>query len=152
MVSQPTPTWHLTSGKCFYSPHLKLILSFCTPYLLLYRTVRLIITRYRSTFIIPKLAFLSTLQNLHTLQILHAHLQMTKAIKSALRRVVLPKIHTLIIPEHCHGILKSCPHVTKVWCNRGDGSTLVTAIGKYCKEVQEMRGFSADGNLIKSAL
>jgi Zn-finger nucleic acid-binding protein len=78
---------------------------------------------------------------------------MTTAIKEGFQGVVLPRIRTLIIPEHGHEILKCCPKVTKVWCNRGDGNRLVTVIGKYCKEVQEMRGFSGrDGNLVKSEL
>jgi hypothetical protein len=78
---------------------------------------------------------------------------MTTAIKNGFQGVVLPRIRTLIIPGHCHEILKCCPQVTKVWCNRSDGSKLVTVIAKYCKEVQEMRGFYAkDGNMVKSAL
>ena len=78
---------------------------------------------------------------------------MTTDIKNGFQGVVLPRMRTLIIPGHCHEILKCCPQVTKVWCNRGDGSQLVTVIAKYCKEVQEMRGFSPeDGKLIKSEL
>jgi hypothetical protein len=88
---------------------------------------------------------------LHTLQVFHAG-DLTTAIKDGLQGIVFPRIRTLIIPGHCNDILKCCPQVTKVWCNRGDGSKLVTAITKYCKEVQEMRGFSADETLVKSAL
>ena len=76
---------------------------------------------------------------------------MTTAIKNGFQGVVLPKIRTLIIPEYCHEILRCCPRVTKVWCNRGDGSQLVRVISDYCKEVQEMRGFfPLDGKLVKS--
>jgi len=110
-----------------------------------HRTVRVVITRYHSSVIIQKLAFLlSSLQNLHTLQVFHAHTQLTTSIENGLQGVVLPGIRTLIIPEHCHAILKCCPQVTKVWCNHGDGSELVEVIAKYCKEVQEIRGFSPD--------
>jgi hypothetical protein len=78
---------------------------------------------------------------------------MTTAIKDGLRGFVFPRIRrTLIIPGHCREILKCCPQVTKVWCNRGDGSELVTVIANCCKEVQEMRGFSADERLVESAL
>jgi hypothetical protein len=120
-----------------------------------HRTIRLVLTRYQSTVIIPKfssLLSLSSLQNLHTLQVFHAHSQMTTAIKDSLQGVELSQIRTLIIPGHCHEILKCCPEVTKVWCNRGDGSKLVTIIAKYNKKVQEMRGFSTDEKLVKSAL
>ena len=121
--------------------------------MLYHRTVRIIITRYQSTLIMPKLAsFLSSLQNLHTLQVFRAHTQMTTAIKKGFQGVVLPEIRTLIIPGHCHEILRCCPLVTKVWCNYDDGGKLVTVIAKHCKEVQEMRGFLADEKLIKSAL
>ena len=78
---------------------------------------------------------------------------MTTAIKNGFQGVVLPRIRTLIVPGNCHEILRCCPQVTKVWCNRDDGSKLVTVIAKYCKEVQEMRGFSsADDKVVKSAL
>ena len=73
-------------------------------------------------------------------------------MKSGFQGVTLPRIRTLIIPGHCHEILRCCPQVTKVWCNHGNGTNLVTVIAKYCKEVQEMRGFLADENLVKSAL
>jgi hypothetical protein len=73
-------------------------------------------------------------------------------MKYGLYGVQLPRIRTLIIPGHCHEILKRCPEVTTVWCNRGGGSNLVTFISKYCKKVEEMRGFSTDENLVKSAL
>ena len=71
------------------------------------------------------------------------------AIKGGFRGVEVPRIRTLIIPGHCHEILKCCPRVTKVWCNRDNGSKLVAVIAK---EVQEMRGFFADedGVLIHS--
>ena len=78
---------------------------------------------------------------------------MTIAIRKGFRGVVLPRIRTVIIPGHCHVILRCCRQVTKVWCNRNDPSKLVTVIAKYCKEVQEMRGFSsADEISVKSAL
>ena len=74
---------------------------------------------------------------------------LTYLIKSGFQGVVLPRIRTLIIPGDCHEILKCCPRVTKVWCNRGNGSKLVAVIATHCKEVQEMRGFLADENFIK---
>ena len=114
----------------------------------------MIITRYESTVIPKKLAcLLSSLQNLHTLQIFHFASNMSTALKNGFQGVTLSGIRTLIIPEQCHAILKYCPHVTKVWCNRGDGSYLVTAIAKYCNEVQELRGiYPTAEKLIKSAL
>ena len=78
---------------------------------------------------------------------------MTTVIKEGFRGVVLPGIRTLIIPGHCHEILKCCPQVTSVWCNSGDGSKLATVILRFCREVQEMRGFyPKDENFVKSAL
>jgi hypothetical protein len=94
---------------------------------------------------------LSSLQNLHTLQVFdaHTHTQMKRAIDYSFRGVVFPRIRTLIIPGNCTEILKCCRQVTKVWCNRGDGSQLVDVIARYCKNVQEMCGFSADEKLVK---
>ena len=77
---------------------------------------------------------------------------MTTAIKDGFQGIELPRLRTAIIPGHCHEILKCCPEVTKVWCNHGDGSKLVTVIGKSCKKVQEMRGFSSKEKLVKSTL
>ena len=74
---------------------------------------------------------------------------MTTAIKNGFEGVVLPRIRTLIIPGNCHEILRCCPHVTKVWCNRDDGQKLMTVIAKHCREVQDLRGFNID---VKSAL
>jgi len=43
--------------------------------------------------------------------------------------------------------------VTEVWCNSDDsGSKLVAVIAKYCKEVQEMRGFLTDEELVEGYL
>lgn len=77
---------------------------------------------------------------------------MTTTIKNGLRGVLFPSIRILVISGNCYEILKYCPQVTKVWCLHGDVSMLVTLIAGYCKEVQEMYGFWADGELVKSAL
>ena len=109
MVSWLTLTWLLTLGKCFS----RLELFFRAERLLTYdRTVRVILTRYQSAVIPPKLgSLLSSLPNLHTLQVFHAHSEMTSAIRNGFEEVVLPTIRTLIIPGHCHEILKCCPQV-----------------------------------------
>ena len=59
-----------------------------------HRTVRIILTRYETT--VPFLSQ-SSLQNLHTLQVFHAHTQITTAIKDGLQGVVFPRIRTLIM-------------------------------------------------------
>ena len=110
---------------------------------------------WQNTDILPKFAlFLSSLPNLHTLQVFHAEKDCNRAIKDVFQGFVFPKIRTLIIPETCYEILKCCPRVTKVWCNSGFGSKeLVTVIAEYCKEVQEMRGFDLeDEDMVKSVL
>jgi hypothetical protein len=89
---------------------------------------------------------------LHTLQVFHADSEMKTQIKDGFQGVIIRRIRTLIIPEYCFGILKCCPQVTKLWCNHGDGRQLLAVIRKYCKKVQEIRGFriSADEKLVKS--
>ena len=76
--------------------------------------------------------FLSSLPNLHTFQVFHAKEDRKTEIRNGFQSVILRRIRTLIIPEHCSGILKCCPQVTKVWCNYGDGKKLVEVIRKYC--------------------
>ena len=105
---------------------------------------------YERPVLIPTLSTcLSSLQNLHTFHVVGTTLNLTSEIESGFQGVVLPRIRTLIIPGDCHEILKCCPQVTKVWCNRDNGSQLVAVIAKYCKEVEEMRGFLADEEFIK---
>ncbi|KIM47668.1 hypothetical protein M413DRAFT_62699 [Hebeloma cylindrosporum] len=114
------------------------------------RTVNIVFTRYQSATLIPTFsAFLQSLPHLHTLHVLHAHTQMTTALKNGFENVTLPNIKTLIIPGYCHEILKRCPRATTVWCIRDDGSKLVGVIAKHCKEVEEMRGFSSHETLLK---
>jgi hypothetical protein len=115
------------------------------------RTVNVVLTRYQTATVIPIFsAFLQRLPHLHTLHVLHAHTQMTTALKNGFENVTLPNIRTLIIPGYCHEILKRCPRVTTVWCIRDDGSKLVSVLATHCKEVEEMRGFSCHEKLLKS--
>ncbi|KDR85741.1 hypothetical protein GALMADRAFT_218830 [Galerina marginata CBS 339.88] len=114
------------------------------------RTANIVLTRYQTETVIPKFSkSLRKLPNLHTLHVLHAHTQMTTAIKTGFEGVELPSIRTLIIPGYCHEILQRCPNVTIVWCIRDDGSKLITVIAKHCKAVEEMRGFSGEESIMK---
>ena len=108
-------------------------------------------TRYKSATIIPKFASLLTrLPNLHTLHILHAHTQISKALKEGFSGKCLPQIRNVVVPGYCHEILKCCPGIKSVWCIREDGRKLISVIAKDCKEVEELRGFRPDESMIKS--
>jgi hypothetical protein len=60
-----------------------------------------------------------------------------------------PSVRTVIVPEHGQDILRCCPGARKVVCNHGDGSKIITAIGKCCKKVQAVEGIQANTNFIK---
>lgn len=110
----------------------------------------LVLTRYQTNVVLPPLtACLQSLPNLHTIHVLHAHTQMTTAIKDAFEGIVLPHVRTVIVPGYGHELLKCCPGVRSVRCIRDDGSKLVTVIVKHCKHVEEMRGFYIDEKMMK---
>ncbi|KAF5332118.1 hypothetical protein D9611_008037 [Ephemerocybe angulata] len=114
------------------------------------RTVNVSLTRYQTTTILPTfVSCLQSLPNLHTIKVLHAHTQMTTAIKKAFSEVSLPSVRTFIGPGMCHELLKTCTEVRTVVCMEEDGSKFVGVMGKNCKNVEEVRGFRLDGNMAK---
>jgi hypothetical protein len=92
---------------------------------------------------------LDILPNLHTLQILRAHTQMTSHLKQAFEGRSFPSIRTVILPTHAHEVMRCCKEATTVICNYGDGSQIATAIAKGNKKVERLEGFSPDENLMK---
>lgn len=115
-----------------------------------FRVANLVLTRYQTNVILPPLtACLQSLPNLHTIHVLHAHTQMTTAIKDGFQNIVLPHVRTVIVPGYGHELLKCCPGVRSVYCIREDGSKLVSVIAKNCKHVEEMRGFFIDEKMMK---
>lgn len=115
------------------------------------RRVHVVITWYNSATIVPKFAsLLQQLPNLHTLHILHAHTLVLKALMEGFYGVHLPQIRTLVVSGYCHEIVKCCPGATKIWCIREDDRELIAAVAKGCKEVEELRGFRPNENLMKS--
>lgn len=76
---------------------------------------------------------------------------MTTMLKDNFSGHSFPTVRTAIVPDHGHEILRCCPRVRKVICNYGDGSKLVTAIAKCCKEVEVVEGINADKNILKRA-
>ncbi len=111
------------------------------------------LTRCSPKTVLP--AFVKCLENLpnvHTIQILHAHSQMTTMLKTHFEGHHLPTIRTIILPGHAHEILRICPEVRKVVCNDGDCSKLISAIAKKCKNVEVLEGFSASSSGPKSTM
>lgn len=89
---------------------------------------------------------LKALPNLHTLQVIHAHSQMTTPLKKAFEKVSLPQIKTLILPSCAHNILRSCPNVTDLTCNAEDGKKLVTALTQASiRNVEVIQGIFTGG-------
>ena len=87
------------------------------------------VTPYQNAVIILSLStLLSSLEISPTLHVLHARIEIATRIKNDFQGH-----STLIIPVHCHEILKCCPLVTKVWCNRDGKSALVTLLQNFVK-------------------
>ena len=117
---------------------------------MIYRKVHVSLTRYQTGSLSTLLKCMQNLPNLHTIKVLHAHTQMTTAIKSAFEKASLPTVRTVIVPGFCHEILRACPEVRSVWCTEGDGSKLIGALGKgKCNKVEEVRGCVLSDTMMK---
>lgn len=114
------------------------------------RIVNVVLTRCASDEVLPSFArCLEALPNAHTLQVLRAHTQMTTHLKNAFEGRSFPAIQTVILPSHAHNILRCCKEARVVICNFGDGSKLISAIAKECKNVERLEGISPDMNMLK---
>jgi len=93
---------------------------------------------------------LAALPNLHTIQVVHAHSQMTTAIKNAFEGHKFPSVRTVIMPSCAHEILRCCPGVEDLTCNEDDGSKLIGALtaAKYTN-LKMLRGISPNKALAK---
>lgn len=116
------------------------------------RSVSVCLSRYSMRRVLPALvSMIEHLPNLETLQIIRTHHHMVTPLKEAFQGHVFPQIQSLSLPSYAHHILRCCPNVIKVSCtDYNDGSRLVSAIKKECKNVQEVEGFWGRGNIIKS--
>ncbi|KAF8646023.1 hypothetical protein AX16_007448 [Volvariella volvacea WC 439] len=112
--------------------------------------VNVTITRCSTSTVLPAFVrCLESLPNVHTLQIVHAHTQMTSHFKDHFEGHILSTIRTVVLPSHAHNVLRCCPEARKVVCNYDDGSKLVSAIAKECRKVEEMAGFKPDQKMMK---
>ena len=113
-------------------------------------TVNVVLTRCSAKTVL--LAFarcIEILPNLHTLQILRAHTQMTTHLKKVFEGRSFPSIRTVVLPTHAHEILRCCKNARVVICNHGDGSQLLTAMAQGNKKVEKLEGFMPDDNQAK---
>jgi hypothetical protein len=106
------------------------------------RVVNVVLTRCSTATVLPEFAqCLSQLPNLHTLQVVHAHSQMTTVLGQYFKDIKLPSVRLAILPAHAHNILRSCTEVRTVVCTEGESSKLVGAIRSSCPNVEIIRGF-----------
>lgn len=95
---------------------------------------------------------LEHLPNLHTLQFLHVHSQMTTMLKTHFEGHTFPQVRTIILPSCAHNILRSCPELTSVTCNEDDGGKLIAPIGACCKKVETLVNIRPSAAIIKRQL
>ena len=84
---------------------------------------------------------LSYMPNSHTLRICHGRRQLTTVLKNEFEGMHYPQIRTIALPTCAHHILRACPNVVDVTCNEDDGSQLLSAMHKVCKDVEVLEGF-----------
>jgi len=105
------------------------------------RIVTVSITRCSTETVLPPfIRCLESLPNLHTLQLVHVHSEMTTTLKEAFEGHTFPRIRNVILPSCAHNILRCCPEVRQVVCNEDDGGKLITAIRRGCKKVEGFHG------------
>ncbi|KAI0790800.1 hypothetical protein C8Q75DRAFT_806180 [Abortiporus biennis] len=92
---------------------------------------------------------LQNLPNLHTLQVLHAPSRIATALKDAFSHVDLPQIHTLILPDCAHDILRSCSGARNITCNEHDGEKLLDTIYDSGLDIQSLRNVGTSQALLK---
>src|SRR5690606_25708903 len=88
---------------------------------------------------------------LKTVNVFFAHADSGKHFKKAFEGLSFPSIEALVIPRQADHILKTCPNVKKVFCTRGDGSQLITALGSLGKQLELIAGVKLDEKKVKSA-
>ncbi|EDR02172.1 uncharacterized protein LACBIDRAFT_309861 [Laccaria bicolor S238N-H82] len=115
------------------------------------RCLNVILPRCSTATVLP--AYVSCLQalpNLHTLSVLSIYTgKMTSSLKSAFEGRTFPSVQTVVVPDHVHNVLRSCPEVRRVICNFGSGTALVKAIAKDCKKVEVIEDFHTDEKMMK---
>ncbi|KIM44348.1 hypothetical protein M413DRAFT_433761 [Hebeloma cylindrosporum] len=109
------------------------------------------LSRYSIATVLPAFVrAIKALPNLQTLEILRMHHKMTTALKEVFDHHIFPQVRTITLPKHAHNIFTCFPEVRKVVCiNGGDSGTLVNAIAKGCKKVEEIEGFYGSGSVMK---
>ncbi|KAL0572239.1 hypothetical protein V5O48_009721 [Marasmius crinis-equi] len=130
-----------------------------TPALASYvRVVNVAFTRCSPKTVYPALArCLRALHNLHTLQVTHAHSQITSFIKNGFEGFTFPQIRTVFLPPQVHNFLLSCPGVRRVVCDGyGDSQKLLAPIIKKCGSLERLEGVDFESmaslkRLLKSA-
>ena len=76
--------------------------------------------------------------------VIHAHSQMTTAVKNGFEGKRFPSVRRISLPCSAHEIIKSCPNVEEVICTEGNGSTIIGSIIKgNCQQVRILKGISA---------
>jgi hypothetical protein len=74
---------------------------------------------------------------------------MGNTIPTMFASVVLPKVRKIILPSHAQDILRSCPEVRVIICNKGHGGDLVHTIASVCEKVEVLEGFTPGERLMQ---
>ena len=102
-----------------------------------------ILSHYSTETVLPAcVRAIEALPNLHTLQIVRTDHKMSTLLKNAFKGHIFRQIRTISLPTYAHHILRCCLEVRRVICiNRLDSRSLISAIAKHCKKVEEVQGF-----------
>ena len=87
---------------------------------------------------------LQSCPKLHTLCIVYAYPKATSLLKSSFQGKRFERLRAIILPTRAHNVLRACPNVDTVVCNKDAGGTIVTTIGRCCKYVQVLHGIRAE--------
>lgn len=109
------------------------------------------LTRFRAATIVPAFFdLLSALPNLHTLQFVHVHSQMSGVIRTATERKTFPSIRTIVLPTCAHHVLQCTPNIEDITCNEYDGGLLTSSIRDgACRNIKRLAGIKLTNVTLK---
>lgn len=114
------------------------------------REIRVVLSKHRLDEAFTQFAkCLSVCVNLKVINIHFAQAETAGDIKIAFGGLEFPTVETVILPTQAHHLLRCCPNVKTVMCHQGDGSQIITAMQRACRNVEVIIGIRCDRSLVE---
>jgi hypothetical protein len=123
--------------------------------ILWFRVVTVTISEFKSSQVIPPFVqLLSKLPNVHTLEVLYVttNIPSRRFFEYYFTGWSFPSIKKAVLPAYARDILRCCPNVKEITCNRdlgGSGELVDTLARIRCSKLEVIRGFTIGPVLLK---